>query len=302
MPLSSINNQLGVDFRDIEIILVDGGRYRLTDLTAFRLFKNIRIDYQQPDNVLSWTESFEWGLSVAHGDYVMFMGPDGLLNQTSVIQTFNTTAEQNPDADVLTGLVLEQDITRSRQTEYTIGEELTTVRGRWLKRSFLNQFGLHWQDNGEYADELYSRLVNAFARVDVSVNEIAYARFVSRDVCGEVLATASREMTVGWLTMIGDYLTALQRVDQKTYEDEFARECVRYYTQQQRVLESERKPFAAVMQAIVEQNANAWPRVQDFIAHVKLQDSSPEAPWNANPQAFDQYVNWLNQVVVAAQQ
>lgn len=300
IPLSSINNQLGIDFREVEVILVDGGRYRLENLEAFRLFKNIRINYESPDTVLSWEESFEWGLNVAHGDYVMFMGPDGLLNQTSVVQTFNTVAGQNPDADVLTGLVLEQDMTRSRQTEYTIGTDLTTVRGRWIKRSFLDQFKIHWEPVGEYSDELYSRLINIFSRGDTAVNEIAYARFMSRDVRGEVLAPTSREMTVGWLNMMSRYLTVLQKIDQKIYEDEFARECVRYYTQQQRVLETDRKPFAAAMQAIVEQNAAAWVQAQSFIDHVKLQDTSPEAPWNADTQSFNRYLDWLNQIVSAA--
>ena len=142
IPLSSINNQLGIDFRDVEVILVDNGQYRLRDINQFRLFKNLDIHYECPDTVLSWEEAFERGVQCSSAEYVMFMGPNGLLNQTSVVQSFSATADQNPNAEVLTGLVLEQNMTRDRANQFKVGSNFLTVRGRWFKRAFLNQCGL----------------------------------------------------------------------------------------------------------------------------------------------------------------
>ncbi|GAX06542.1 glycosyl transferase [Secundilactobacillus pentosiphilus] len=296
IPLSSINNQLGIDFRDVEVILVDNGQYRLQNVDQFRLFKNLDVHYENPANVLSWEEAFQHGVGVANGDYVMFMGPDGLLNQTSVIQTFSATAAQNQDADVLTGLVLEQDMTRTRTTQYKVGRDFMTARGRWFKRAFLNQYHVAWQAVGKYSDEFYSRLVNCLSRADIEVNEIAYAQFLSRDIRSEVLAPMPRQASVEQITMLGKFFETLQQIDPMTYINEFSKACVRYYTQSKQVPETERDRVDQAFWLLVQNNAGIWQNVQALVEHLKLTDQSPEAPWVKEPQLFDGYIQALSKV------
>lgn len=296
IPLSSINNQMGIDFRDVEVILVDNGQYRLRDVDQFRLFKNIDIRYENPDNVLSWEEAFEQGVAAATGDFVMFMGPDGLLNQTSVIQTFSTMADQHPDADVLTGLVLEQDMTRTRTTEYKVGRDFMTARGRWFKRSFLNQYRVHWQVSGKYSDEFYSRLVNSLSRSDIEVNEIAYAQFMSRDIRSEVMAPMPSTVSVEQITMLSQYFETLRVIDPKIYSDEFAKACVRYYTLIKQVPDIERARVDQTFWLLVQHNADIWSNVQALVDHLKLTDQNPKAPWVKEQVLFDQYIQSLSKV------
>lgn len=296
IPLSSINNQLGIDFRDVEVILVDNGQYRLRDVDQFRLFKNLDIHYQNPDTVLSWEEAFELGVKTATGDFVMFMGPDGLLNQTSVIQTFSASVQANANADVLTGLVLEQDMTRTRTTEYKVGRDFMTARGRWFNCNFLNQYSIHWQDAGDYSDEFYSRLVNSLSRTDVEVNEIAYAQFMSRDIRSEVLSPMPPVASVEQIGMLSKFFETLKSIDPKTYIDEFAKACVRYYTLSKQVSEAERDHVDQAFWLLVQHNAAIWPNVQALVDHLKLTDQSPEAPWVKEQQQFDQYIQALSRV------
>lgn len=296
IPLSSINNQMGIDFRDVEVILVDNGQYRLRDVDQFRLFKNIDIHYENPNNVLSWEEAFEQGVAAATGDYVMFMGPDGLLNQTSVIQTFSTMADQNPAADVLTGLVLEQDMTRTRTTEYKVGRDFMTARGRWFKRNFLNQYHVHWQAVGKYSDEFYSRLVNSLSQSDIEVNEIAYAQFMSRDIRSEVMAPMPSTVSVEQITMLSQYFETLRMIDPKIYIDEFAKACVRYYTLIKQVPDIERAHVDQAFWLLVQHNADIWSNVQALVDHLKLTDQNPKAPWVKEQVQFDSYIQALGKV------
>lgn len=301
IPLSSINNQLGIDFRDVEVILVDNGQYRLRDVNQYWLLKNLDIRYENPDTVLSWEEAFEYGVKSASGDYVMFMGPDGLLNQTSVIQTFSITADQNPNADVLTGLVLEQDMTKTRTTQYKVGRDFMTARGRWFKRSFLSQYGIQWQAQGKYSDEMYSRLVNSLAATDIEVNEITYARFMSRDVRSAVMAPVPSITTTEQITMWGRFLKLLKEIDPKPYADEFAKLCVRYYTLRKQVEDPEQDLVDKSFCMLVEQNASVWSNVQVLVAHLQMTDKAPQAPWNMEQQVFEQYIQALSKVADPAE-
>lgn len=158
IPLSSINNQLGFDFRSLQLLLIDHGQFHLDDTRVFDLFGNLRIDYVETDTVQSWEAAFNTGLAKATGDYVMFMGPDGQLNETSVLQTFMTMADQHPDAEILSGLVLDQDMTKTRTAEYRIGRDLKTTRGRMISRRFIEKSQLRWVEMGAYSDELFSRI------------------------------------------------------------------------------------------------------------------------------------------------
>jgi len=301
IPLSSINNQLGIDFRDVEVILVDNGQYRLRDVEQFQLFKNLNIRYENPDTVLSWEEAFEHGVQCATGEYVMFMGPSGLLNQTSVIQSFSSTADQNPNAEVLTGLILEQDIAKDRTTQFKVGNNYLTACGRWFSRTFLNQYGLHWRAVGKYSDDLYSRLVNTVATNDVNVNEISYARFMSRDIRSDVLAPVSQIASTERITMLRQFLETIKRIDPQAYSDEFAKICVRYYTRRKEIANSDRALVDQSFYLLVVQNASAWPNVQLFVNHIKLNDQSVNAPWVKEQQLFDQYIQSLDKVANTSQ-
>ncbi|MFC6253139.1 glycosyltransferase family A protein [Secundilactobacillus hailunensis] len=301
IPLSSINNQLGIDFSNIEVILVDNGQYRLRDVEQFQLFKNLNIRYENPDTVLSWEEAFEHGVQCATGEYVMFMGPNGLLNQTSVIQSFSSTADQNPNAEVLTGLVLEQNIAKDRTTRFKVGNDFMSACGRWFKRTFLNQYGLHWRAVGRYSDELYSRLVNTVATNDVKVNEISYARFMSRDIRSDVLAPASQVTTTERITMLRQFLETVKRIDPQSYNDEFEKICVRYYTRRKEIANSDRALVDQSFYLLVAQNAVAWSNVQEFVNHLKLNNQAADAPWVKEQQLFDQYIQSLDKVANTSQ-
>ena len=141
-------------------------------------------------------------------------GTSGLLNQTSVIQSFSSTADQNPNAEVLTGWFWNR-YRQDRTTQFKVGNNYLTACGRWFSRTFLNQYGLHWRAVGKYSDELYSRLVNTVATNDVNVNEISYARFMSRDIRSDVLAPVSQIASTERITMLRQFLETIKRVARK---------------------------------------------------------------------------------------
>ncbi|KRK72651.1 glycosyltransferase family A protein [Lacticaseibacillus nasuensis] len=290
IPLSSINNQLGIDFRDLEVILIDNGQYRLRDPRAFAIFENINARYSQPKEELSWEDAFQLGMMQSDGEYLLFMGPDGLLNATSVLQTMLETVQKHPETEVVSGLVLEQERTRTRQVEYKVGRDRTSIRGRLVKREFLQKYQIGWHALGEYSDELFSRQVDEFAEHEVEVSEIAYARFTGRNVRAGVLGPSEKQLTTGWFKMMTAYLDQIKHVDEQRYLESCARVFVRFYSQLMRIDTDKRQTIVDAMRLLMAHNVAAWPYIKQFIAKTTAADRSPQAPWVSHPDLFNGFV------------
>ncbi|WP_179394246.1 glycosyltransferase family 2 protein [Lacticaseibacillus absianus] len=306
IPLSSINNQMGFEFDQLEVVLIDNGRYRLSDPGQFKLFSNLNIRYVDAEEVLAWEAAFNRGIDLSDGQYLLFMGPDGMLNQTSVLQSLTTAITAHPKAELLSGLVLAQDITRKRETVYKVGQDLTTMRGTCVKRDLLARTKQRWAVMPPYSDELFSRVLTQLAGERATVDEIFYSRFTHRNVSPEVMAPATPDLSPDWLRMIGAYLHQLQAYDQDVYDNAVARVFIRFYTQMAGIPTSRRQALLDELQQLLAQHRAAWPQVLRVIDQVKQRDKSPRAPWNKWPKQFAGYVQtfdgYLTQGGVAVSQ
>jgi|GEM_PF-6863759 len=296
IPLSSINNQIGFDFSQLEVLVVDNGAYKLRNAELFSIFANLDLKYLKLDQVLATSKALQYGIDHATGDYVTLMSPNSQLNQSSIFQSYVTQLQAHQTSDVLSGLVMEQTITQQLEEQYTVGRNDQSIYARWFRREFLRQNGITFrEDFGDYAPEYVCRLANQFAQEDVKIEEVGYVKFSSRNLVNNAHLDGSGSINGDWLKMMSSYLLKLQEVDQQLYVNEFSQFVVRFYTQLKQVPRMNRAEIMQSLKSLVGKNVLAWGYTQQFINNLRIQDRSPQAPWNAESGKFFSYVNELTQ-------
>ncbi|WP_412989925.1 glycosyltransferase [Pediococcus siamensis] len=292
IPLSSINNQIGVDLSQIEVVLIDNGTYKLQRPETLKIFEKINLKYIRLERVLSWEAAFQAGIEAAKGKYIMFMGVDSQLNSADILQTYFYHSDQHPDADVLSGLVMVEKIREDLKADYEVGRDALTVRARWLQREFLRSFDIKFrQDFLPYAEEYFCRLLKQLASEDVQIEEVSLAKFAARNLDPKVLGKPAQAVSATWLMMMSAYFDRLQTLNQQAFLREFARFIIRFYSQLKQLPAADRDNLVQLANGIVAKNSIAWPFTQKYVNHLAMTDHNEAAPWNGEKVQFNAYLN-----------
>lgn len=294
VALSSINNQIGIDFSAVEVLLIDNGAYKLQAVQQLQIFNRMQLEYVRLPRRVEWEDAFQTGVEMATGKYVMFMSSDTQINQAGALQTYFGYAGQNQEADVISGLVMTEQVDDNLQTSYHIGRDQLSVRGRWFRRSFLRDYDIRFRSSlRPFADEYVCRLVKLYARDEVQFEDIVLTKFAARNADALILGTPAHSYAADWLMMMTTYLNDLSRRNQAVFVDEFARFVIRFYSRLQLLRLDEQGPALQAMRGIVIDNERVWRDVILSIRHIISGDKTPVAPWNQHRAAFTQYVNRL---------
>lgn len=153
--LTSINNQVGINFDDIEVILSnDGGGDIQIDGTLFDIFNfDIRQVYLTENKGPGVAR--QNGLDHAYGDYVMFCDADDILHSVAVIGAFISEIKQY-EPDILSSSWLEEIKDQEGHVAYLTKEiENTWMFGKVLKRSFLSKHNICFHDDLRVHEDSY---------------------------------------------------------------------------------------------------------------------------------------------------
>jgi hypothetical protein len=293
IPISSINNQIGIDFHDVELLLVDNGTYKLEHPEAFDLFRNVDLHYLVTDQVMENNGAIQFGIDAAQGDYVTVLTPNQQLHQAPTLQSYFALSDAHPDAESINGIVTTQYFDKQRVAHYQVGRMVQSIAGRWLKRDFLQNNHIRFQDDfGPYAEEYVSRLVNQLATNAVNLEDYGVMKFTSRALPNE--DRLQMPINATWMKMMAQYFQQLQQADQLAYMNEFARFTIRFYTQLKSVPVADRTSLQNMMKTTVGANALAWAPTLTYVKQVRTKDQSPAAPWNAESKQFDHYLDSLS--------
>lgn len=285
VPLSSINNQLGVDFRQVEVLLIDNGRYQLDDLEPLRVFNHLKFRYIKPAKIWSWPTAFEQGILLATGAYVAFMGPNMQFNSIDVLQQFFATISAHPETQVVSGLLMRQQMDPNRTVSYRVEDTSHFLGGRFVSRALMMQNRIKFEDFGAYTESLAAQLIDAVARSDKHLDSAVTVQFLGRTVSDAVLHPVPKDLQLDWVRMMSRYLSRLRSLAPERYTQALAKTIVRFYSQ------AHNDPaLIAQMAELTAQNAAEWPQVLAFVNQQRTLDQTPAAPWNAEPSAFANYL------------
>lgn len=299
IPLSSINNQLGCDFAEVEVLLIDNGNYKLKQPELFNIFRNLDIKYLKTSKALSWPDALQLGIQHATGKFVMLMGSNGQLNQLSTLQGFFEHAKQHPHADVLSGLIINQFFNDDLVPEYEVGRDYGTVRGRWISKAFLDKYQIEFHSEyAPYAEEYVTRLLNHFASEDVEVEEIVYARFMSRFLDPHVLEPTEQVVNAEWLVMMAAYMEKIKQLDPAQTGAMLSRFVIQFFSRTREVTDVRFAGLAQGLFTVIKLYADNWNDALKAIGTLTVEDKNANAPWNKYPENFSNYLYTINTYLV----
>lgn len=106
--LSSINNQVGTDFNELEVILVNDGADNKFNRKFLDLFKNIKIQTIMVNENRGPGVARQIGLDNATGEYVLFCDADDILQNVAAISLFLQEIHNN-HPDIITSQWVEEN-------------------------------------------------------------------------------------------------------------------------------------------------------------------------------------------------
>ena len=168
--LSSINNQVGIDFDDIEVIIAnDGGGLGELDQTFLGMFNMDSTQINLEKNCGPGVAR-QVGLDIAKGEYVMFCDADDIIHNVGVIGAFIHECEvQSPD--ILSSSWLEEMIMEDGKYTYINHNiENTWMHGKVLRRQFLIQNNIRFHDDLRVNEDSYFLAIAAACTLSLKHN------------------------------------------------------------------------------------------------------------------------------------
>lgn len=289
VPLSSINNQLGVDFREIEVLLIDNGRYQLEDLEPLRVFNHLTFRYIKPAKIWSWANAFQQGVMLATGKYVAFLGPNFQFNAVDVLQQVLQTITAHPEAQLISGLLMRQEMNDDRSYAYKVESANHLLSGRFINRNLLMQSQIKFEDFGVYTEQYVGQQIEAVAQAPRKLESVVAVQFMGRALPETVLPPQPETLQLEWVRMMTRFLTRLRNLAPDQYVPTLAKTIVRFYSQA-----GGDAAMTAQMAELTAVHAEKWPQIMAFVDDLRVSDLNPAAPWNAAPSRFNAYLQRIS--------
>lgn len=153
--LSSINNQVNLNLKTIEVIVVRDGT-ELLDLSQLSNFFNFTIQQFQSSENVGPGLARQLGLNNAIGKYIMFCDADDILQNAGILSAMLYEVEKS-DLDILKTAWLEESfIQESQQYIYTRhNQENTWMHGKMFKHQFLIDNDIQFHPNLRVHEDTY---------------------------------------------------------------------------------------------------------------------------------------------------
>lgn len=174
--LSSINNQLGVDFSSIEVIIcTDGGGGKELDSDYLSLFENIEFRQVRLSENGGPGIARQAGIDNAKGQYLMFCDADDILHSVGVLGAMMQKAEQDAPDIIRTNWLEEMKNADGSCAYLTHSGENTWMFGKVIRRQYLIQTGIRHHPNLRvHEDSYFLALAAAFTNRDVYLDVTSY--------------------------------------------------------------------------------------------------------------------------------
>ena len=152
--LSSLNNQVGIDYRRVEVLLVNDGADNVFDVAFLALFRNLNMRTIQLKENRGPGVARQAGLDAAKGEYVMFCDADDTLHSVAVLGVFMQELDATRP-DILTSPWLEEMLADGRYSYLTHEDEATWMHGKAFRVAFLRDNGLRFHEKLRIHEDSY---------------------------------------------------------------------------------------------------------------------------------------------------
>lgn len=171
--LSSINNQVGVDFSQIEVIMVnDGANNKLPDSFKKQFF-NLDIHTIQMEKNCGPGVARQYGIDAANGEYLMFCDADDCLHSVGVVGAL--IAETQDGTELITSSWIEEIKHDGKYNYIDHGADLTWMHGKLIKRSIIVENDIRFHDELRvHEDSYFLAICSDLSKSAKHVNFVTY--------------------------------------------------------------------------------------------------------------------------------
>ncbi len=177
--LASINNQVGIDFEKVEVILVnDGGPELPNGMATFKLLKNLDMIYVRSSKGYGPGPARQKGMDRASGQYMMFMDADDQFHINGALLDFFNIVKRG-DHDVISGKYIEQAKNSETGDLFYIfhsNNENYSIFSKWFNRDLIDRYHIRWvNDLPVFEDTYFVGLAFEFATDIAKIDNAGYS-------------------------------------------------------------------------------------------------------------------------------
>ncbi|GAJ27089.1 hypothetical protein JCM15457_2051 [Liquorilactobacillus sucicola DSM 21376 = JCM 15457] len=164
--LSSINNQVGIDFSTVNIMIIGDGGYQLKT-SFFKHFNNLDIEYIYYKNAHGPGYARQYGLERTHSKYLAYMDADDVLNTVNALWKFVNLIKNTGDHQVIFSRYIEEHQSDEKgENSYTVREfNPSAAYGKWINVQYIREHKFCWHPELKraYEDTFFLDLIITFA-------------------------------------------------------------------------------------------------------------------------------------------
>ncbi len=154
--LSSINNQIGIDFDQVEVILVNDGGQEIDTTHFLPLFTHLQIRYHRYSTAKGPGFARGVGTAMAQGRYVMYMDADDQFQFVGALLEFFNVIRGHGDHEVIIAAYLEETYHNGEYRYFRHeNNDWKAAYAKWFNQDYLKRIGLTWREDLHVFEDTY---------------------------------------------------------------------------------------------------------------------------------------------------
>lgn len=259
--LSSINNQIGIDFSKVEVILIGDGGYRLNSLTVFNIFDNIDIRYYYCSESSGPGVTRQFGMDKAVGQYYMFMDADDQLHFAGALLEFFNVIEGSGNHEMIIAKYIEQyRIDDGSFRYYTHPQnDWKASYGKWFSANYIKRIGLSWLKNLRiYEDSYFVGLACELSSDIHYIDSVIYTWLANPNSIVRKSENRFNQQLHTWVYMNRNYFKFLKNKKSIRLQNDFNNYWVELYFKEQNYDPIDKDEYILQKKVMLQENKDLW--------------------------------------------
>lgn len=298
--LSSINNQVGIDFSQVEVILICDGGYKLKDISIFNIFDNINIKYYYNRQSKGPGFSRQFGMDRAIGQYYMFMDADDQFHFTGSLLEFFNVVKDSGNHEVIIARYIEQYKMQDGSFRYYTHpqNDWKASYGKWFHADYIKKIGLSWLSNLKIYEDTYFVGLACELSTDIYYkNSVVYIWLCNSNSIVRNPKNQFHQQLHTWVYMNRNYFQFLRNKKFSLLQKDFNKYLVELYFKESNYKPVDKNEYNIQNQLLLKENKDLWEVYKDnLINDIQNYSKNNQKYLNQSTENATSYFKYLNNI------